>query len=349
VETGEKTAPGLSPRAVEVLTSIVQTYIQTGTPVASRSIARLRKHKLSPASIRNVMADLADEGYLSQPHPSAGRVPTVKAFQLFVQSLTAKRLLEAELRRLRRQLSEVQTMADRVERASHMLMEMSHGVGITAAIPGDSQRLDQVELLSLADGRILMVVVTRDRIVHNRVVTLDEPVSQEELTSIRNYINRNFSGCALSEIRARLRARLEQASATYDAIWRRLLLLYEKGLLDVDLAPELHLEGTANLVGIDFHLTRERMRDLFRALEEKKRILQLLDQFLEEPEGQVSVHVGLGEAHPCMKELSLIGVSVALPSGVDAKIAVLGPMRMNYQRVMSAVLHVGQALQTLPA
>jgi len=185
-------------------------------------------------------------------------------------------------------------------------------------------------------------------VVRNRVVTLNEPISHDDLISIRNYINRNYSGCALSDIRARLQARIEQTSAAYDAILRKLSLLYQQGLLDIDLAPEIHMEGASNLVGIDFHLTRERMRELFQALEEKRRVLDLLDQFLEAPEGQLCVRVGLSQAHPSMTELSLIGVSVVLPSGLGAKIAVLGPMRMDYRKAMSAVLHVGQAFQSLP-
>lgn len=339
----------LTPRAAEILNSVVETYIQTGRPVASRSISRLRRHSLSPASIRNVMADLAEEGYLSQPHTSAGRVPTEKAFRLFVQSLGACRLLQSEVEELRRRLSEADTVAERVERSSHILVEKTHGLGIAAAIPTASQTLDQVELLALADRRVLMVVVTRDRMVHNRVVALDEPISQDELNSIRNYININFSGCILGEVRRRLQLRLEQASAAYDAILRKLIVLYEKGLLEMELAPELHMEGAANLVGIDLHLTREKLRELFQALEEKKRVLQLLDRFLEGSAGEVSVQVGLGEAHPSMKELSLIGVSVALAGGLNAKIAVIGPMRMNYPKVMSAVLHVGQAFQSVNA
>jgi len=337
----------LSPRAIEILSSVVQNYIHTGRPVASRSIFRLGRHKLSAASIRNVMADLDDEGYLEQPHTSAGRVPTAKAFQLFVRSLSVRRILEAELDRLRLELSEVATVAGRVERSSHMITEMTRGFGIAAAIPTDSQILDQVELLALADGRVLMIVVTRDKMVRNRVVTLTEPVTHDELVSIRNYINLNFSGCVLPDVRRRLRERLEQASATYDAILSKLVLLYDKGLLDIDWAPEIHMEGAANLVGIDFHLTREKMRELFQTLEEKKRVLELMDQFLEGPAGEISVRVGLSEAHPSMKELSLIGISVALPSGLGAKIAVLGPMRMNYPKVMSAVVHMGRAFESL--
>jgi heat-inducible transcriptional repressor len=339
----------LNARASEILNAVVQAYTETGLPVASRTVSKASGCRLSPASIRNVMADLTEEGYLSQPHTSAGRVPTAKAFHYFVQSLHARKLLDAELERLRRRLSDAETIADRVERSSHMLTEMTRGVGIAAAIPSDSQVLDQVELLALSGGRTLMIVVTRDKIVRNRVVSLAEKLTQDELDSITNYINRNFSGCVLSDVRARLRAQLDQASAAYDAILKKLIVLYDKGLLDLEFDTEFHMEGTSNLVGVDFHLTREKMRELFRTLEEKKRILELLDRFLEAPAGEVSVHVGLGQAHPSMTELSLIGISLLLPGGLSAKIAVLGPMRMNYPRVMSAVLHVGQAFRSIPA
>jgi heat-inducible transcriptional repressor len=225
---------------------------------------------------------------------------------------------------------------------------MTRNVGIAAAIPAASQGLDHVELAALADQRVLMIVVTSDHMVRNRVIRLEEPISQRELDSIRNYINANFSGWTLAQVHTELQHRLEAESAAFDSILKKLMVLYDKGLLDVGLTPEVHMEGASNLVGMDFHLTREKMRELFRALEEKKKILQLLDRFLEQPTGELGVHVGLGEVHPSMRELTLIGVSVTLPSGLAAKVAVLGPMRMNYDRVISAVLHVGQAFGSLP-
>jgi heat-inducible transcriptional repressor len=338
----------MNEREIDILHSIVESYIQSGEPVASRTIARHRKDNLSPATVRNVMADLCDGGYLSQPHTSAGRVPTEKAFRSYVQSLARSRLLIAELQRLRGELSLLTTMEARVERSSHMLTEMTSSVGITAAIPTSSQTLDQLELIGLAGQRVLMVVVTRDRMVHNRVVSLSEPVSQDELGSIRNYLNRHFSGWTLSAIHTELKRRIEQQSAAYDELLKKLTLLYSKGLLDIDVAPEVHLEGASNLVGLDLHLTREKLRELFHTLEEKKRILHLLDRFLEQPAGELAVHVGLGDVHPSMRELSLIGISIPLAGGVSAKIAVLGSMRMNYGKAMSAVYHVGQAFRGLP-
>ena len=334
------------PRSRELLHEIVAAYIETGEPIASRSIARRRGDSLSPASVRNIMADLDEEGYLHQPHTSAGRIPTEKAFRSYVQSLTLRRMAAAELERLRAEYGRLESVEQRVEYTSRMLMDMTRGVGIAAAIPQSSPLLEHIELVALADRRVLMVVVTRDHEIRNRVVRLDEPVSADELASIGAYVNRNFAGWTLVQVRQELSARLEHASAAYDQILRKLTLLHAKGLLDIESAPEVHMEGASNLVGLDLHLTKEKMRELFRALEEKKRVLELVDRFLEQPSGELGVHVGLASTHPSMGELSLIGVPVRLANGISAVIAVLGPMRMNYGRVMSAVQHVGQAFGT---
>ncbi len=335
----------MTPREREILHEIVEAYIETGEPVASRSIARRHRDPLSAASIRNVMADLADQGFLSQPHTSAGRIPTAKAFRSYIQSLTLRRMAAEELDRLRAEFGRLSTVEARIEHTSRRLTEMTQGVGIAAAIRQARPELDQIELIALPDRRVLMVVITRDHQVRNEVVAIDEPLTADELLSIRNYINRNFAGWTLEQIRAELAHRLEQASAAYDQILRKLTLLYSRGLLEFDADPEVHMEGASNLVGLDLHLTKEKMRELFRALEEKKRVLRLLDRFLEQPAGEIAVHVGLAEAHPSMRELSLIGLPVALQNGLSGVVAVLGPMRMNYGRVMSAVQHVGRVFQ----
>lgn len=334
----------LTPRHFEVLHAVVQNYIETGEPVASRTIAR--KYPLSAASIRNMMADLLEEGYLSQPHTSAGRVPTERAYQSYVKTLFSSRIVQAELDRLHTEIQKINTVEGRIERSSKLLTEITRNFGIAAAIPTENQTLDQVELLGLPDHRILMVVVTRDRMVRNKIITVDDQISPDELVSIRNYINYNFGGWLLHNIHLELKRRFELESAAYDAILRRVNLLYSKGLLDLGLMPEVHFDGAENLIGLDLHLTRERMRDLFRALEEKKRILQLLEQFLEHREGEPAIQVGLSDIHPSMSELSLIGVRFGLPNGLQAQVAVLGPMRMNYNRALSAVLHVGQAFRS---
>jgi heat-inducible transcriptional repressor len=333
-------------RHLEILNSIVREYIETGEPVGSRTISRQRSLALSPASIRNAMADLAEEGYLSQPHTSAGRVPTEKAFRYYVRSLTAVRMAASESDRLRSEFSGLDTVGARVERSSHILVELTRNVGIAAAIPALAQELDQIELVPLADQRVLIILVTRDHMVRNRVVTLDEPSPPDELISIRNYVNRNFSGWQLGAARRELLRRMLQERALYHAALCQLQTLCRKGLLEVDTSPEVHMEGASNLLALDLRLTREKMRELLRALEQKERLIELLDRFLDLPPGELDVRVGLEQIHPAMKDLALIGVNVRIGSGLPAKVAVLGPTRMHYERVMAAVLQTARALES---
>ncbi len=341
-----KTDAPLQSRHREVLNAIVRAFIETGEPVGSRTISKRREDSLSPASIRNVMADLADAGYLAQPHTSAGRVPTEKAFRVYVASLQSRRVFSGDSERLRNEIGSLDTIGARVERSSYLLMEMSRNVGIAAAIPALSQALDQIELVPLSDNRVLMILATRDRMVRNRVVTLDEPASPEELGSIRNYVNRNFAGWQLGAARRELLRRMLEDRELYDDALRKLQTLYRKGLLEGDVSPEVHMEGVSNLLGLDLHLTREKLRDLLRALEEKSRVIEILDRFLEQPPGELAVHVGLEEAHPAMQGLALIGMTVQMASGVPAKVAVLGPMRMHYERAMAAVFETSRALES---
>jgi heat-inducible transcriptional repressor len=335
----------LKARHSEVLTSLVREFIETGEPVGSRTLARERCSALSPASIRNVMADLAEGGFLCQPHTSAGRVPTSKAFQFYASSLVARRIQPASSERLRSEFSDLATVEERVEHSSRVLVELTANVGIAAAIPELARELDQIELVPLDDRRVLMVLVTRDHMVRHRVVALDVAISPSQLTSIRNYVNSNFTGWQLGQARRELLRRMAEERAQYDETMRNLQLLCGKGLLDAGSAPEIHMDGASNLIGLDLHLTRERMRDLLRALEEKQRLIEILDRFLEHAGGELQVHVGLGESHPAMRDLALVGMTVRLASGVTAKIAVLGPMRMRYDRAMAAVLQTCRALE----
>jgi len=325
----------------------VRAYIETGEPVGSRTIARMRHLSLSPATIRNVMADLADDGYLAQPHTSAGRVPTDRAFRDFAGTVSAKPLPAADNQRIFNRMNSGESLEERVAIASRVLTEMTRNVGIAAAMPSSSQELEHLELIALSGHRVLMIVATRDKMVRNRVVTLDRGFTQDELIQLRNYVNVNFAGWTLERARNELMRRIEEERALYDAVLQQLTLLCRKGLLLVDQAPHIEMDGASYLVGLDLHLTRERMRELFRALEEKTRVVAILDRFLEARQGQIGVHVGLEDAHPAMRELSLIGVTLELPGGVRARIAVLGPMRMHYERVISAVQQIGRTFEGL--
>ena len=336
---------GMSPRAEQILESIVRAHVETGEPVASLDLSR-RRHTLSPASIRNVMAELAEMGYISQPHASAGRVPTSKAYRHFVRSIGRGRIATAEFDRIRGALSQEQTIEGRVEATSRLLTGLTKGIGIAAAIPAGSQIISKVELVSLGGRRILMVVVTSDGLVRDQLITVDQPIAPEELASIRNFFNEHYTGWELGKIRADLLKRLAQESTAYHQMLSKLVVLYDHCLAGSDSQPELHLDGAANLLDFEFGWTRGRLRDMFRALEEKKRIVQLLERFLEPP-GEVLFQIGLGDENPDLEALSLIGVSVRGPGGRTNRFAVIGPMRMDYEKAFSAVRHVSRAFQSL--
>ena len=335
----------MTPRAQQILFCIVKGYIDTGEPQGSGTISRVLGTSLSPATIRNIMSDLTEAGYLLQPHTSAGRIPTEKGFQAFVNSLTARPLPQIDLFRIRERLSEVGSFDAAVATTSQLLTEMTQVMGITAAIRMRGQELDRIELINLSGMRVLIVVIARDGNVRNRIVTLPEELGSGELESIRNYINQNFSGWLLEDARREIQRRLVEERAAYDQILRQLNLLHEKGLFESDEPPQVHTDGASNLVGFDLHLTSERLRELFRTLEEKKRVVELLDRFLDSSAGDIGVQIGLAEAHPAMKELALIGISLTLPGGLFTRIAVLGPLRMNYGRAIATVLGVGRALE----
>lgn len=338
----------LSQRSSEVLHAIVQTYVETGQPVASRTVARRRREPLSPATIRNIMSDLAEMGYLEQPHTSAGRVPTAKAFAHYAATVAAGLRDIAANERLWEDMARAGSADECLQQASLLLTSLTRNVGIAAAIPASAQMLDQIDLIRLPDQRILIIVVTRDGLVHNQVAHLPEPVTQDELQSIRNYVNQHFSGWRMRDIRAELDRLVREERAVYDLLLRRLQLLHAQGLLSFELPPCVYMKGASNLLGLDLHITRERLRELFHALEEKQRIIELLDQFLDGGESGLQFRIGLAEAHPALRDFALIGIQVEGPGGLETRLAVLGPMRMRYPRVMSAIVQLRSLLEHLP-
>jgi heat-inducible transcriptional repressor len=328
----------LTARMRSILHAIVESYLETGEPVSSSMVAQNGAANLSSATIRNAMAELTELGYLKQPHTSAGRVPTPPAIQLYVDSLAPARPRRLESVEWQRKLQSLDNWQERVEEGTHLLKDLTQNVTIAAALPPSSQVLHQVEFSPLGQRQYLMIVITGDRAVHNQVVSLEQDLALEDLAEIRNYLNREFSGWRFEEARRELETRLAAERSHYDALLRRVELFYERGLLDFGPAPYVFLDGAAYLVGLDPHVTRERLRELFQALEQKKQILRLLSQYLEGAAGEPAVKVGLGEAHPAMSDISLVGLEVPLEGGARARFAVLGPLRLNYPRIMSAVL-----------
>jgi heat-inducible transcriptional repressor len=327
-------------REREILTAIVETFIATGEPVGSRTLARSNREGLSPATIRNVMADLADAGLLEQPHTSAGRVPSTEAYRYYVEQLTGEARLSVEDQGIiKDSLHGVSDVQEFMERTSHVLSLISKNVGVAVAIGGQKNALENVYFSRLSDQKVLAVVVTKSGLVRDRVLRLDLP--QVELDQAANFINSNFRGWTMEAMRAELARRLEQERGEFDRLMASVEQLYRQGALTADENAQLvFVEGAANLVAGE--QDRRRLQELLKALEEKQKIVELLGAYLDTKQEAVRVVIGLNEAQPSMRNLVLIGAPARVGGEVMGSLAVIGPTRIDYQHTMTAVSYIAR-------
>lgn len=334
-------------REQEILTAIVETYISSGEPVGSRTLARGNREGLSAATIRNVMADLAEAGYLEQPHTSAGRVPSVEGYRYYVERLSGTVQLstgdEKVIEDVFHGTSDVQ---DFMERTSHVLSLISHGVGVAVATGGPKNALEHVHFQRLVDLKVLAVVVTRGGLVRDRLVRMPREVSQADLDLAARYINDNYHGWILETVQNDLVRRIEQERNEYDQLMRSLEQLAASGALSATVGgQDVFVEGTANLVVRE--QDTDRLRHLLKALEEKQRIVELLSAYLDTRQEAVRVVIGLEEAMPDLSHFVLIGAPARAGKEVLGSLAVIGPTRMDYQHTMSAVSYIARLFDKL--
>ena len=327
-------------REKEILTAIVETFIATGEPVGSRTLARASREGLSPATIRNVMADLVDAGFLEQPHTSAGRVPSTEAYRYYVEQLTGQtRISHEDEQIIQESLQGVSDVQDFMERTSHVLSLISHNVGVTVALGGQKNALEHVYFSRLGDQKVLAVVVTRSGVVRDRVLRMDLP--QSDLDAAANYINQNFRGWTMETMRVELHKRLDQERGEYDRLMASVEQLYKQGALASDGSSQIvFVEGASNLVASEHD--RNRLQELLKTLEEKRNLVDLLNAYLDVKQEAVRVVVGLDEALPSMRNFVLIGAPARVGDEVIGSLAVIGPTRMDYQNTMTAVSYIAR-------
>jgi len=332
-------------REREILTAIVETFIATGEPVGSRTLARSSREGLSAATIRNVMADLADAGYLEQPHTSAGRVPTAEAYRYYVEQLSGEAHLSRENESIIQDtLTGISDVQEFMERTSHVLSLVSHGVGVTIAGGGQRHALEHVYFSRLGDQKVLAVVVTRSGVVRDRVLRLDIP--QADLDLAARYINDNFRGWTMEDMRAEIARRLERERSEYDRLMKSIEQLYKQGALaSTEGAEAVFVEGAANLLAGEED--RQRLQELLRTLEEKEKVVKLLSAYLDTRQEAVRVVIGLDEALPSMQNFVLIGAPARVGGEVMGSLAVIGPTRLDYQHTMSAVSYIARLFDKL--
>jgi len=335
-------------REREILTAIVETYISTGEPVGSRTLVRSNRENLSAASIRNVMADLAEAGYLEQPHTSAGRIPTTQAYRFYVKHLTGEaRLSPADENLIQGSLQGLQDVQEFMERTSHVLSLVSHGVGVTvSSAPGSHNALEHIYFQRLGDKKVLAVVVTRNGVVRDRLMRLKEDLSVADLEAAGAYINQNFRGWEMEALRNEISRRIQQERSEYDRLMASVEELYAQGaLVTANTAQAVYVEGASNLVITEGD--KERLRQLLATLEEKQRIVDLLSAYLDVRQEAVRVVVGLEDAMPHLNNFVLIGMPARVGDEVMGSLAVIGPTRMDYEHTMTAVSYIARMFDQL--
>lgn len=326
----------------QILADIVRTYIETGEPVSSRAISKRFEEVLSTATIRNIMADLEDGGLLYQPHTSAGRVPTAAAYRFFAQEIASQATLSIEDRDwIRREFKGATTSAEITERAGHVLAEVSNGLGIIVSPPLAKTVLEHARMWLLPDARVVVVLISPGGITRDKILRPNRHFSQAELDATADFLNRQYSGWTLEAIRSDLLQKLATERERYEGIVQSALTLCDPAVLGDESVPRLHVEGTAQIVGAAEFADQAQLRDLLAAIEEKHRLVTVLNACIDTPE-PVHVQIGLKEITEAGENLALISAAYTSHDQVQGSLGVLGPTRMHYERAMTAVAYVAQ-------
>ena len=341
----------ISPRERFVLLAVVEAYIATGEPVASQTLARLWTHKdgMSSATIRNVLASLGDAGLLDQAHASAGRIPTALAFRFYVEHLGSRELagtetpLSAERRtEIEESFAGVSSAQQFLERTSQVLANISSGLGIALMAASETHALEHIHFSRLGAQRVLAVLVTTSGTVLDRVLQMGREMDATELDSSARYLNENFRGWPVDRIRTQLTARLAEEQSAYDRLLRSVEELFQGGALQPARGGEttVYIGGVGNLLaaGTD----RVLLRQMLGALEERQRVIALLQAYVDARQQTVRVVVGLEREVPEMSNFVLIGAPTRLGQDHSGTLAVVAPMRVEYRETIDAVAFIAQ-------
>jgi heat-inducible transcriptional repressor len=335
--------PGLNERALILLKTLVERYIADGQPVGSRALSKYSGLDLSPASIRNVMADLEEMGFIASPHTSAGRVPTARGYRFFVDTLlTIKPLDTVEISQLEGQLHAESTQK-LVVSASQLLSDLTHFAGVVMT-PRQSAGFRHIEFLRLSDTRILLILVTPEGDVQNRILLTEKRYTPSELVEAANILNQHYAGLTFEEIRHRIREELKQLTAN---MTRLMTAALEAGSQAVsESSEEVVISGEANLLDSqDLSSNMVNLRKLFELFDRRTGLLQLLE--ISNRAQGVQIFIG-GEAGVApLDECSVITAPYEVDGRIVGTVGVIGPTRMAYERVIPIVDITAKLLSTL--
>ncbi len=326
----------LTERAQTLLKALTERYIRDGQPVGSRVLARDAGLNLSPATIRNVIADLEELGLVRSPHTSAGRVPTVSGYRVFVDTLLSVQPLDNSMvGALKQSLDTTADTKDLVQKASNLLSDVTRLAGIVTLPQRKHSSLQRVEFLPLSEKKVLAVLVLDDKEVRNSILNTARHYSSAELQQFSNFLNAQFAGKDLDEVREKLLAELRETRETLDRMMATALEMADQVLGTAEQGSDYVLAGQTNLMGVTEFCDVGRLRQLFEAFNEKKEILGLLDQCVEN-EG-VQIFIGEESGYQMLDECSLVTAPYTVKGKVIGVLGVIGPTRMAYERVIPIV------------
>ncbi len=339
MKVGEKEVTTLSSRDQEVLKAVVTDYISYGEPVGSRTISKKYIKNISPATIRNIMADLEELGYLYQPHASAGRIPTEKGLRLYIEFLMeSRKIKEEEEYLIRKAYKDLSGSTDEILKVtSKILSEFCCQVGIVMLNRVEEIKFKRIEFIKLHDFNILVILVSESGIIHQRFIRTDEDISQEDLDKYSRYLNDILKNLTLKEVKEKILNDMAQDKAIFDEIYFRTLGILKKALSDdSSLNASLYIEGQSNLFNNPEFSDVERMKRILRALEDKSRIIKLLDMAVGSTKG-VQIIFGPEINIQELREIGIVSSPYKRGDVVLGVLGVMGPMRMDYARIIPLV------------
>ncbi len=339
----------LERRQRQILATIVRQYISSGLPVGSKAVAELLPHPLSSATIRNVMVELENEGFLEQPHVSAGRIPTDQAYRFYVDTLAGSTRLRPMTERYIHRSLEADPAAPEqlMAKTSRLLSEVSHNVGLVLGPALEEKLLEHIKFVKLPEQRVLAVIVSKPDLIENKVIRLEEEFSQEELDQTAAFLNAQFRGWSLRTIRLEIFKRMEEEKILCDRLLKNVAMLFMWGPLAEDEPGPLFVDGTENILARPEFEDVRKIKELLAAFEEKAKLVKILNACLQTP--NLGVRILIGRENPAseMQGCAFIMAPLHYRNRVVGALGVVGPTRMEYDWAIPTVDYVAQVCSKL--
>lgn len=336
----------LKSRKEKILGTIVETYIEEAKPVGSRTIARKLRFRYSPATIRNIMADLEEEGYITHPYTSAGRVPTDKGYRYYVDNLMPQEELTLQEKReiVREYSSELEDISELMEKTSKLLARLSEEAGIVVYPRLEKSRLKHIELIDMGNNAVLMVLVTNSGLIKNLRLKFPQPYTRSQLEKISNIFNAELEGTYLSEVwKYLLQRRLTEDFSIFN-IFKDAFSVLEEAFRELE-EERFCFEGAIQIISQPEFEDRTALTNLLRVIEEKKILLEIIAKDMEED--GIKIHIGEENPFEEIRPLSLITTNYHIEGNPVGALGVIGPTRMAYAHTSSLVKYVKEALENV--